>query len=120
MFKLSEAELDIMLILWECPTAIRPSELLIRLNENGHSWTISTLQTLLSRLLQKGAVTVICPKRFRYYKPALTREAFLTDATKCLLERLRTYSPLFPIKTLVEEAFTAEERATLKDLINER
>ena len=108
MFKLSEAELDTMLMLWEAPEPIRPSELLVLLNENGHDWSISTLQTLLARLMAKGAVTVSCQKRFRHYAPTLTREAFLARTTEYLLGRLCTYSPISLTKSLTEKGLLPE------------
>jgi predicted transcriptional regulator len=103
MFKLSEAELDTMLMLWECSEPIRPSELLVLLNNHGHSWSISTLQTLLARLMAKGAVEITYQKRFHYYAPSLSREAFLIRTAKYLLGRLNTYSPLSLTKALEDE-----------------
>lgn len=118
MFKLSEAELDTMLMLWECKEPIRPSELLIRLNENGHPWTISTLQTLLARLLAKDAVTMTKQKRFHYYAPIMSREAFLAATAAHLKDRLSTYSPIAPVAAFVEyELLSKEELAEAKTLL---
>lgn len=109
MFKLSEAELDTMLMLWECKEPIRPSELLIRLNENGHNWTISTLQTLLSRLLGKGAVVMTKQRRFHYYAPSMSREAFLAATATHMEKRLSTYSPIAPTAAFVESGLLTKE-----------
>jgi predicted transcriptional regulator len=94
MFKLSEAEFDVMLVLWECTEPIRPSQLLVRLNACGHTWSISTLQTLLARLRSKKAVTMESKKRFHYYIPSVTREDFLAGTIVRLSNRLSTYSPI--------------------------
>ena len=108
MFKLAKAELDTMLVLWDCETPIRPAQLLARLNHNGHTWSISTLQTLLARLWAKGAVRVTNQKRFRHYAPAVTREAYLAGTLQKLLADLNTYSPLSLTTTLVEAGILTE------------
>ena len=113
MFKLAEAELDTMLVLWECEEPIRPSQLLIRVNQNGHTWSISTLQTLLSRLLAKGAVTVTSHKRFHNFTPAMSREEFLAATTKQMLSRLSTYSPVSFAESLLKGGLLTE--ADLKE-----
>ena len=121
MYKLSDAELDILLVLWECAAPISPTELLVKMNENGHSWSISTLQTLLARVLSKEAVVASCKKRFRYYAPACTKEHFLAANTGHLLRQLSTYSPISLPKALVEaELLTAQDLEEAKALLSER
>ena len=118
MFKVSEAELDTLLMLWECKEPVRPAILLIRLNENGQNWSISTLQTLLARLLAKGAVTMIKQKRFHYYTPVMSREEFLAETMVSLKKRLTTYSPIAPVAALVESGLlTVEELDEAKALL---
>ncbi len=109
MFKLAEAELDVMVALWAEPTPVRPAQLLVRLNENGHTWSISTLQTLLARLLKKGAAAATSNKRFRYYTPTLTREEFIAGTTAYLVGRLSTFSPMSLTKGLVEGGLLTEK-----------
>ena len=111
MFKLSEAELDTMLMLWECGEPVRPAELLIRLNENGHTWSISTLQTLLARLLAKNAVVMTRQKRFHYYEPSVTREAFLAGTFTRLYGRLSTFSPISLEEALCNAKKLSEKRS---------
>ena len=64
--KLSDSEMLIMNALWECGDPIRPYELLPKLK---NEWAISTLKTLLDRLVKKRVVKMDYVKRFRYYSP---------------------------------------------------
>lgn len=87
--KISQAEFEVLLALWDCEEPIRPAKLLKRM-EDTHQWSISTLKTLLTRLQEKGAVKVICHKRFHYCTPTYTKEEFFTLQTKNLMTRLNT------------------------------
>lgn len=86
-FRLSDAELDVLLTLWECEGPIRPSALLTVMNET-RSWSISTLQTLLARLYAKKAVSFNVEKRYRYFYPIITKEEFALLETKHFLARI--------------------------------
>ena len=91
--RLSPAEFETMLILWESPEPVRPSVLLERVNLT-HSWSISTLQTILSRLEEKGMISITSEKRFRYCSPKITKEEYAVMETGSLMERLTDYSPV--------------------------
>ena len=92
-FKLSNTELDTMLVLWECRAPIRASALLERMKPT-YPWSISTLQTILSRLEEKGAVSVQVNKRTRYFYPSVTKEEYVAQETGSLMERIQGYSPV--------------------------
>ena len=116
-FKLSDAELDIMLVLWECEDPIRPSALLEIMNET-RSWSISTLQTLLARLYEKKVVSFNVEKRFRYFYPIVTKEEFALQETKHLISKVGASSPVSLMAGLLGNAnLTAEEIAQLEALL---
>lgn len=116
-FKLSDAELDIMLVLWECENPIRPSALLEIMNET-RSWSISTLQTLLARLYEKKVVSFNVEKRFRYFYPIVTKEEFALEETKHLISKVGASSPVSLMAGLLGNAnLTAEEIAQLEALL---
>lgn len=106
--KLSQAEFDTMLALWECEEPIRPAQLLRRMDDR--TWSISTLKTLLMRLEEKGAVRVICQKRFHYCTPTLSKEEFLKHQTEALIARLQNASIMPLMESLLNsEKLTEEE-----------
>lgn len=52
--KLSDAELDIMLAIWQSPPPVQRADLEEQLRS--HNWADTTLLTLLSKLVEKGAI----------------------------------------------------------------
>ena len=50
--KLSDAELDIMLAIWQSPPPVQRADLEEQLRS--HNWADTTLLTLLSKLVEKG------------------------------------------------------------------
>ena len=116
-FRLSDAELDVMLVLWECESPIRPSVLLTIMNET-RSWSISTLHTLLARLYEKKVVDFDVRKHFRYFYPIGTKEEFALRETKHLIEKVKGTSTVSLITGLLDSSdLTAEEIAQLEALL---
>lgn len=98
--KLSPAEFETMLILWGSPEPIRPVALLEQVNRT-HTWSISTLQTILSRLEDKGMISITSEKRFRYCSPKISKEEYAVMETGSLIERLCDYSPVSLMSGLI-------------------
>jgi len=105
--KISQAEFEVLLALWDCEEPTRPAKLLQRM-EATHPWSISTLKTLLTRLQDKGAVQVICQKRFHYCTPTYTKEEFFSLQTKRLMRSLKT-SPASLLGGLISDGELTEE-----------
>ncbi len=118
-FKLSQTEFDIMLVLWECPEPIRPAQLLEKI-QSTHPWSISTLQTILSRLEEKGAITVEIRKRYRYCYPSVTKEEYAAFETGSLIERLRDSSPVTLMAGLIRTGQLEESELEEIELLLQR
>ena len=84
--KLPDSELSVMLILWSQPKSIKTSAILEMLNED-KDWTMSTLQTLLSRLQKRGFVDVKTEKRLHFYSPIISEDAYREQETKSFLQK---------------------------------
>lgn len=97
--QISEAELEIMKVLWaaaEPMTAQQVSEAL-----KGRDWKYSTIATLFSRLVDKGAVTYEKRGRFFYYTPLIIEREYQAEQTKRFISRLYNGS----VKNLVVSLF---------------
>ena len=105
--RLSPAELDTMLTLWDCGEPIRPAALLEKVNRT-HAWNISTLQTILARLEEKGMVVFTAEKRFRYFSPKISKEEYAAEETGSLLDRLTGYSPVRLMAGLIDAGHITE------------
>ncbi len=84
--RLPDAELDVMLVLWEAGKEMKTSALLEELNQN-RSWSMSTLQALLARLSERGFVRAETRGRLKYYSPTVSEEDYRNRETKTFFER---------------------------------
>jgi len=84
--RISEAEMQLLQLLWtESP--LGASEIAERV-QSEKGWSITTVKTLLSRLVAKGAVTAQPNGRRYLYQPAIERDAVAADQARGLIDRL--------------------------------
>lgn len=115
--KLPEAELDVMLALWQYSQPVRTAALLAQLNQS-HSWTLPTLKVLLARLVEKGYVEVTRQGRFTLYRALLEEKAYRRGETKNLARRFYQGSVKAMVAQLVqEEPLTAQDIRELEELL---
>jgi BlaI family transcriptional regulator, penicillinase repressor len=86
MERISEGEQRIMEVLWR-ETPLAASEVFERVGP-GQDWSISTVKTLLARLVTKGAIAHAEDGNRFLYRPLVTREQFLREETGRLVDRL--------------------------------
>jgi BlaI family penicillinase repressor len=82
---ISAAEAAVMEVLWVRSPA-GSEDIVAALSS--HQWHESTIKTLLSRLLRKGAIRASKEGRRNLYSPQLSREAWLSEESAGLLDRL--------------------------------
>ena len=83
-FKISDAELEVMRILWREKQAVTFSDIRTELSDK-MSWEKSTIATLLRRLQKKGAIS-IQEKEVHYYMPNITKEEYIMFSKKSLID----------------------------------
>lgn len=114
--RVSDAELQLLQLLWE-ESPLDAVELSKRLPAD-RLWTLATVKTLLSRLLNKGAVTAEAQGRRFLYRPAVERHALAATQANRLIDRLfgGRVSPL--VAQLAEQgSIGPEDLAELEALI---
>lgn len=84
--QITPAELDIMKVLWR-KSGLGASEIAEALKDN-RDWNIRTIKTLLSRLVEKGALTTEQDGRRFLYSPAIEKGAYQKKAASQLVDRL--------------------------------
>lgn len=118
--KISEAELEVMKILWT-NSPLTANEVVQKL-EDQTDWKPKTVRTLLNRLVQKGAIAIQqdVGKVYAYY-PAVSQDDFLKVETKSFLKRLYggALKPLL-VNFLQEENLSREEISELKRILDEQ
>lgn len=118
--KLSETELDVMKSVWELAAPITVSRLL-EVFEESKGWKISTLSTLLARLIEKGFLTKRLDGKVNIYSPLLSLEEYRNYETRTFMKKVHGGS----IKSFIaafadDENITLEEISELKHLLDEK
>ncbi|MDP1697791.1 MAG: BlaI/MecI/CopY family transcriptional regulator [Xanthomonadaceae bacterium] len=83
---ISDAESTVMQVLWQ--HSPRTAEEVLSALADKQDWALSTVKTLLNRLLRKGAITAERDGRRFLYAPKLSREDWLQQQSAGLLDRL--------------------------------
>lgn len=83
--RISDAELEILDVLWTAGEALNANEIRARLNEK-KDWERTTVLTLIRRLLDKGVITQEKQEVY-YYSPLVERSAYVKEETKSFLNK---------------------------------
>ena len=84
--KISDAELEVMRILWRENRALSLSDIRTELSDK-MGWETSTIATFLRRLQKKGAISVQ-EKEVHYYVPNITKEEYAALKKRSLIDKL--------------------------------
>lgn len=106
--KISESEMEIMHLIWESGQPVSAAWLAERLPQK--QWKQTTLLTFLTRLAEKGAVTVSKEGRANLYRPAITPEEYRMQETERFLRHIHggSLNSLFAALTAAEQLDKAE------------
>ena len=85
--RLPDAELEIMLIVWQADDKVSSSYILERL-EGKRQWALSTLMTVLSRLVDKGFLHCEKVGRSNSYSPIISEDEYKESEGKSTLKKL--------------------------------
>ncbi|MDO5601568.1 MAG: BlaI/MecI/CopY family transcriptional regulator [Oscillospiraceae bacterium] len=85
--KLGDAELEIMLVLWEGKAPLTASCILQQL-KGRRDWALSTLMTVLARLVEKGFVACDRSTRTNYYTALIGEKEYKSFEGRSFLNKL--------------------------------
>lgn len=71
---MSESEMEIMQVIWELEAPVTTAQMLEIFAHKG--WKAQTMSTFLSRLVEKGVLTVARQGKSNLYTPAVTLEEY--------------------------------------------
>ena len=113
----SDAELEILEILWSAGRALNANEIRDALNQS-RKWERTTVLTFINRLLKKGVIAQE-KREVYYYSPSIEREEYVEEETKNLLKKYFGGSSNKLEAALVNsEALTKEDINELRDYFN--
>lgn len=114
----SDAELEILEVLWSADTALNASEIRTRLGEN-KNWERTTVLTLIQRLLKKEVISQE-KREVYYYVPCIKREEYVKEETKNFVDKFFKGSSRNLAAALVDsEALTKEDIEELRNFFNQ-
>ncbi len=85
--RLPDAELEIMQAIWNCKPPVSRADIECFLGDN-RQLAPTTILTLLSRLVQRGALTVERRGRSNVYTPVFSRQDYLAARSNRFLNKL--------------------------------
>ena len=84
--RITQAEHEVMKVLWAKPN-VGAAEIATKL-EGQQDWNIRTIKTLLSRLVEKGALSTTREGRRFLYTPTIAEQDYKTTEVGQLVDRL--------------------------------
>lgn len=117
--RLGDAELEIMLAIWEADGPVSSTYVLGAL-EGKRDWKLSTLMTVLSRLVDKGFLQLHKEGRSNSYSPLITEEAYRRSESKDVLEKLFGNNLKAMVSSLVGgKAVSQEDISSLREYLED-
>ena len=114
--RLPDAELEVMQAIWACTAPVVRTEIEEILFKT-HPMAMTTLLTLLTRLHEKGFITIEKSGRRSYYTPKVSQEDYLASQSKSFVEKLCGGSMSAFATALCNSGLTKEELAELRDML---
>lgn len=117
--QISEAEYEVMKTVWRY-APITTNEVTDRMLKTT-DWSPKTVQTLLKRLVSKGALTYEKRGRMFVYSPVFPEEAYLRQKNTSFLRRYYNGNlPAMFSSFLESEEISEKEIDSLRSILNER
>ena len=115
--QISEAEFEVMKIVWKY-APINTNEITEKLTQTT-SWGPKTIQTLIKRLVTKGALTYEKQSRVFVYTPLVEEKEYIGQESHSFLKRFYNGNLTAMVSAFIEEdCLSNEEIETLKALLD--
>ena len=115
---LPDSELKVMMVIWNNNKEISTGEILSKLKDEVN-WKLSTLQIILSRLIDKGFIKSEKIGRFNYYFPLVNPSRYTKIETKNFVKKMYNNSSKKLIAALIKDSndLTDEDIEEIKKLL---
>lgn len=114
--RLPDAELEVMQAVWACEAPAARADIEAILYQT-HPMAMTTLLTLLTRLRERGFLTIEKNSRRSYYTPCVSREEYLAAQSKTFIEKLCGGNVSVFANALCSSGLSKEELAELRDML---
>ena len=114
--RLPDAEQEVMQAIWACRPPVARTDIENILFKE-HPMAMTTLLTLLTRLSEKGFITISKNGRRSYYTPLISQEDYLASQSKTFFEKLCGRNISTFAAALCDSGLTKEELAELREML---
>ncbi|MGO5114897.1 BlaI/MecI/CopY family transcriptional regulator [Candidatus Avoscillospira sp. LCP25S3_F1] len=114
--RLPDAELEVMQAIWACEPPVSRTDI-EAIVEQTHPMAVTTLLTLLSRLVEKEFLSVAKEGRRSLYTPLVTRHDYLTSQSRRFIDKVCGGSLSAFASALCDSGLKEEELQQLRDLL---
>ena len=112
--QISEAEYEVMKVIWK-DAPVSTNEKLTRTTE----WSPKTIQTMLKRLVNKGALTYVKEGRVFVYSPLVEEEEYVSQKSSSFLSRYYDGALTSMVSAYLEnDRLSDDEIDTLRSLLD--
>lgn len=119
--QISDSELELMKIIWGNDGTALYAYIMSELDKSGNEWKKNTVLTLLSRLIEKGFLTISKIGRRNEYAALVCEKDYLTTQTKNFLEKVYEGDVTELISTLVhQDIMSSNDFDTIKKFWREK
>ena len=116
--RLPDSELELMQAIWQCEPPVSRSDLEAHLSKNRHL-APTTILTFLTRLCEKGFLTVERRGKTNCYTPLISEKDYLAQESRSILNRLYGGSLKAFATALVDSGISKEEIEALRVMLKE-
>lgn len=117
--QISEAEYEVMKIVWKY-APVSTNEITEKLLQTT-SWSPKTIQTLIKRLVKKGALTYEKQSRMFVYTPAVKEKEYVGQESNSFLKRYYDGDITAMVSAYIEnDKLSESELDTLRSLISKK
>lgn len=114
--RLPDSELNVMQAIWSCPPPVSRAQIEEKL-QTTYPIAQTTLLTLLTRLTEKGFLTIDKQGRGKSYTPAVTEQEYLAQQSRSFIDRLCGGSMSTFASALCDSGLSKEELEELRELL---
>jgi len=119
IYRLPDAELEVMQAVWDCTPPVSRADIERILEDKHRRLAPTTILTLLSRLVERGALVISKQGRSNLYTPVISRRDYLASQSNRFLNKLCGGDIHILASALCGSGLSREEVAELRRLLDE-
>lgn len=117
--RLSDAEFDILKVMWQSGKPLRAGEI-VKLLADTRSWKTQTAHVLLGRLEEKGYVTVDKSEYFHKFTPTMTESEYLAAESSSLIKKVGGSVSSLVASLIDTEGVTDDDIDAISELLEKK